>query len=65
MARSPVTAVQEGAMSVYRGEAAHLRDVLLADKSVVGLLGEEGIRDLFTAEYYTRYIDDIFKRIGL
>lgn len=57
--------VQEGAMSVYRGEAVHLRDVLLSDKSVVALLGEEGIRDLFTADYYTRYIDDIFERIGL
>ncbi len=57
--------VQEGAMSVYRGEAAHLRDVLLADESIVELLGNEGIRELFTVEYYTRYIDDIYKRIGL
>ncbi|MCP4228982.1 MAG: adenylosuccinate lyase [bacterium] len=57
--------VQEGAMSVYRGEAVHLREVLLWNDTAVDLLGEDGIRDLFSVDYYTRYVDDIFKRIGL
>jgi adenylosuccinate lyase len=57
--------VQEGAMSVYRGEAAHLRDVLFSNEKAVDLLGKDGIEELFSVDYFTRYIDDIFKRVGL
>lgn len=66
--------VQRNAMKVWgdlqggksalndKGESLYLQ-YLLADSELVGLIGEEAIRECFEFSYYTKNVDSIFKRV--
>ncbi|MFH1650632.1 MAG: adenylosuccinate lyase [Chloroflexota bacterium] len=56
--------VQRNAMSTWRRGRSFLK-TLLADKEVTAVLPAEKLEGLFDYEYYLRYVDDIFKRLGL
>lgn len=55
--------MQEGKAAVNdKGESLYLQ-YLLADNELVGLIGEEAIRECFEFSYYTKNVDSIFKRV--
>jgi adenylosuccinate lyase len=57
-------AVQRNAMQAWEGDKTFLQ-LLKADKKVGGVLPEDKLEAIFDYSYYLRYVDDIFKRIGL
>ena len=56
--------VQRNAMKAWKGNRSFLA-LLKADKEVTGLLPEKDLEPLFDEQYYLRFVDDIFQRIGL
>lgn len=56
--------VQRNAMKVWKGKRSFLT-LLKADKEVTSVLPKEELEPLFDHQYYLRYIDEIFKRLGL
>jgi adenylosuccinate lyase len=56
--------VQTAAMASWR-EGADFRDLLRADPNVVRHLSPNELEALFDYGYYTRYVDDSFRRLGL
>ena len=56
--------VQRNAMATWSGEGQFI-DLLKADPEVQAVLKPEELDSLFDYKYYTRHIDDIFKRVGL
>ena len=56
--------VQRNAMKAWKGNK-DFRSLLKADPEVTATLPEEELEPLFDYQYYLRYIDDIFERVGL
>ena len=56
--------VQRNAMKAWKGNKNFLT-LLKADAEVTATLPQNELEPLFDEEYYLRYIDDIFKRLGL
>jgi len=56
--------VQRNAMKAWRGKRNFL-SLLKADPEVTATLPQGELEPLFDEQYYLRYIDDIFKRLGL
>lgn len=56
--------MQRNAMKAWKGNKKFL-NLLKADKEVVAALPPEELEPLFDYQYYLRYIDDIFARLGL
>jgi len=56
--------VQRNAMKAWKGNKNFLR-LLKADPEVTATLPQVELEPLFNEQYYLRYIDDIFKRVGL
>jgi len=56
--------VQRNAMKTWKGKKSFLT-LLKADAEVTATLPEAELEPLFDEKYYLRYIDDIFKRLGL
>jgi adenylosuccinate lyase len=56
--------VQRNAMKAWKGNKNFLT-LLKADAEVTAKLPEAELEPLFDENYYLRYIDDIFKRLGL
>ena len=56
--------VQRNAMKTWEKNRNFLK-LLKADEEITALLSPEEIESLFNEQYYLRYIDDIFKRVGL
>lgn len=56
--------VQRNAMRAWR-ERVPLRDLLAADPDVAARLDAGELDALFDYGYYTRHVDDVFRRIGL
>lgn len=55
--------LQEGKAVVNeKGESLYLQ-YLLADNELVGIIGEEAIKECFEFGYYTKNVDAIFKRV--
>lgn len=55
--------MQEGKAAINdKGESLYLQ-YLLADSELVGLIGQEAIRECFEFSYYTKNVDAIFKRV--
>ncbi|TLD89271.1 adenylosuccinate lyase [Helicobacter sp. MIT 05-5294] len=55
--------LQEGKAAVNeRGESLYLQ-YLLADSELVGLIGQEAIKECFEFSYYTKNVDSIFQRV--
>jgi len=56
--------VQRNAMKAWQGNKSFL-GMLQADPEVSAILPQSELEPLFDEQYYLRYIDDIFKRLGL
>jgi adenylosuccinate lyase len=56
--------VQRNAMKAWKGNKEFL-NLLKADTEVTSSLSQEELESLFNYEYYLRYVDDIFQRLGL
>lgn len=56
--------VQRNAMKAWKGDKNFL-NLLKADPEVTATLPSEELEPLFDYQYYLRYIDEIFKRLGL
>lgn len=56
--------VQEKAMEVWE-KGADFYQLLKGDEEVANLLSENELKDLFDYNYYLRYVNTIFKRLGL
>ena len=56
--------VQRNAMRAWQGKKSYL-SLLKADADITALLGESELESLFDYNFYLRYVDDIFKRLGL
>ncbi|STQ85941.1 adenylosuccinate lyase [Helicobacter muridarum] len=51
-----------GGKSIKGAESIYLQ-YLLVDNELVGLIGEENIKECFDFSYYTKNVDSIFKRV--
>ena len=56
--------VQRNAMKSWQGNKDYLK-LLKADSEVTAILPASELESLFDYNYYLRYVDDIFKRLGL
>jgi adenylosuccinate lyase len=56
--------VQRNAMKVLKGNKNFLT-LLKADPEVTASLTQEELEPLFDEQYYLRYVDSIYKRLGL
>ena len=56
--------VQRNAMKAWKGNKNFL-SLLKTDPEVIATLPEPELEPLFDEQYYLRYIDDIFQRLGL
>jgi len=56
--------VQRNAMKSWKGNKKFL-SLLTADSEVTATLPTEELESLFDEQYYLRYVDEIFKRLGL
>jgi adenylosuccinate lyase len=56
--------VQRNAMVSWK-ERRPFRDVLDADADVTAKLGASELDELFDYAYYTKHVDDSFRRLGL
>jgi adenylosuccinate lyase len=56
--------VQRNAMQAWQGKEIYL-NLLKADTEVMAVLPEVEIENLFDYKFYVRYVDEIFKRLGL
>jgi len=56
--------VQRNAMKAWKGNKNFL-SVLKADSEVTATLSPEELEPLFDYQYYLRYVDEIFERVGL
>ncbi|UCB42358.1 MAG: adenylosuccinate lyase [Dehalococcoidales bacterium] len=56
--------VQRNAMKAWRGNRRFL-NLLIADPEVVAVLPAAELEPLFDYQYYLRYVDDIFGRLGI
>ncbi|GAH75574.1 unnamed protein product, partial [marine sediment metagenome] len=56
--------VQRNAMKSWKGNKS-LLSLLKADPEVTAILPPSQLEPLFDEQYYLRYIDEVFKRLGL
>ena len=56
--------VQRNAMKAWKGKRNFLT-LLKADSEVVSKVPVEELEELFDVNYYLRYVDDVFQRLGL
>jgi adenylosuccinate lyase len=56
--------VQRNAMKTWQGSKKFI-NLLKADTEVAAVLSPEELEALFDIQYYLRYVDDIFERLGL
>ncbi|TFG45277.1 MAG: adenylosuccinate lyase [Dehalococcoidia bacterium] len=57
--------VQRNAMATWGSEDTNFIDLLKADAEVAANLTPAELDELFDYKFYTRHVDDIFKRLGL
>lgn len=57
--------VQRNAMATWNSECNNFIDLLNKDEEVCAKLSSDELNELFDYKYYTRHVDDIFKRLGL
>ena len=56
--------VQDNAMEAWRGKKSFLA-LLLMDKRITNYLPEDELKSLFDYNYYLKYVDTVFERLGL
>jgi adenylosuccinate lyase len=57
--------VQRNAMATWNSETKKFKTLLKADKEVMSVLTDAELESLFDYNYYLRYVDDVFSRLGL
>ena len=57
--------VQDAARKVWENGRAHLRDVVVKDKSILQHLTQREIEEVFNYRYHLKNVHVIFKRVGL
>ena len=55
---------QRNAMKTWKGKKSFLTQ-LKADSDVMAILPQNELEAIFDYQYYLRYVDEIFKRLGL
>ncbi len=55
--------VQKNAMRVWKSKDENLKDLLLADKEVMGKFSKKEIEALFDLGYHLKHVNTIFKRV--
>jgi len=56
--------VQDNAMEAWRGKKSFLA-LLLMDKRITHYLTGDELKSLFDYNYYLKYVDTVFERLGL
>jgi len=56
--------VQRCVMKVY-DERRHFKQILMEDRRVSSILNPEEIEDCFDLDYHIRYVDKIFRKVGI
>ena len=57
--------VQRNAMATWKSDTKKFINLLKADKEVMAVLTVAELEALFDYNYYLRYVDDVFQRLGL
>jgi len=57
--------VQRNAMATWKSDTKKFINLLKADKEVMAVLTVTELEALFDYNYYLRYVDDVFRRLGL
>jgi len=57
--------VQRNAMETWKSDTKKFINLLKADKEVMAVLTISELEALFDYNYYLRYVDDVFRRLGL
>jgi len=57
--------VQRNAMATWKSDTKKFINLLKADKEVMAVLTITELEALFDYNYYLRYVDDVFQRLGL
>jgi adenylosuccinate lyase len=57
--------VQRNAMKTWQSDTKKFITLLKADKEVIAVLSLKELEELFDYSYYLRYVDDVFRRLGL
>ena len=57
--------VQRNAMATWKSDTKKFINLLKADKEVMAALTVTELEALFDYNYYLRYVDDVFRRLGL
>ena len=57
--------VQRNAMATWKSDTKKFINLLKADKEVMAVLTVAELEALFDYNYYLRYVDDVFRRLGL
>jgi len=57
--------VQRNAMETWKSDTKKFINLLKADKEVMAVLTVAELEALFDYNYYLRYVDDVFRRLGL
>ncbi len=55
--------VQRNAMRVWQEDGLTLKDALLADTELLGLMPKEEVESLFDMSYHTKHVETIFNRV--
>ena len=57
--------VQRNAMKTWQSDTKKFITLLKADREVTAVLSLKELEELFDYSYYLRYVDDVFRRLGL
>jgi adenylosuccinate lyase len=52
-------------MKTWQSDTKKFITLLKADKEVIAVLSLKELEELFDYSYYLRYVDDVFRRLGL
>jgi adenylosuccinate lyase len=57
--------VQRNAMKTWQSDTKKFINLLKADSEVMAVLSVKELEALFDYDYYLRFVDDVFQRLGL
>lgn len=57
--------VQAAAMKTWKDDNLEFQDALLENKEISRLIDKEAMNKIFDMDYYLRYVDRIFRKVGL
>jgi adenylosuccinate lyase len=57
--------VQEAAMKTWRQDGLEFKDALLENEEIKRLIDKKAMDKIFKIDYYLRFIDRIFRKVGL